>query len=243
MVELQKLSVKILLPSERYGPAKVLYAFREAYEPELVWFTETLTANAVVVDAGANYGMYSMPAARRVGPSGLVLTFEPARRTAAVLRESVRLNGFTNVRVLEMALGHREGRAFLRHDRNPGRNCLLAKLTEPVSVDGEEVKLATLDGVLVREGVEKVDFLKIDVEGAEQLVLRGSLATLESWHPTILFEHNPGATRRLDLPVDGAWKLLESMGYRFFRFGLHDSLVPLKDLPGSFVNVIASCAS
>jgi len=77
--------------------------------------------------------------------------------------------------------------------------------------------------------VERADFIKIDVEGAEELVLLGAARVVES-RPRILFEVNREAAVRLGLAPEGAWELLRQLGYRFFRVVGRD-LKPLGTAP------------
>jgi FkbM family methyltransferase len=193
------------LPSRWRGVAKLAYAFRERYEPELVILDRLVGPGQVAVDVGASYGIYTCILARLVGPAGRVYAFEPAAEAAAVLRRNVERNGLGWVEVHQLACGHASGSGVLHHEPDPSRNWLAA------SGEGEEVAVVRLDDV-----VERADFIKIDVEGAEELVLLGAARVVES-RPRILFEVNREASVRLGLAPEGAWELLRQLGYRFFR--------------------------
>jgi hypothetical protein len=74
-----------------------------------------------------------------------------------------------------------------------------------------------LDEILPQLGITKVDFIKIDVEGADELVCKGATQTLRNQRPTVLFEHNPAAAGKLNIDGKGTGTVLRYLGYDFFR--------------------------
>lgn len=90
----------------------------------------------------------------------------------------------------------------------------------------EEVTTRTLESVLKEEGADKVGLIKMDVEGAEELVLRGVERVIAHSRPAIIWEMNPLAAERLDLRHAGTWELLSGHGYDFFS--LNDAGIPRK---------------
>src|SRR5205823_1181478 len=85
--------------------------------------------------------------------------------------------------------------------------------------EGEEVQTESLDNLLEENGIGRVDVIKIDVEGAEELVLRGATKTLTANRPVVIFEFNPGCAAHLSLSPYGARDLLERLGYEFAVLG------------------------
>jgi FkbM family methyltransferase len=170
-------------------------------------------AGSLVVDVGANRGVYTYHLSRAVGPGGGVLAYEPQPELAAYVRAGMARAG--NVTVRAVALGESAGTARLTIPRREGRPepgwaTLRGDPHDPALV--YDVPLATLDGEL--DGRE-VSFIKIDVEGYELATLRGALATLRRWRPVVLaeIEHTwSGASvaPTLELLADldyGAWAL------------------------------------
>jgi FkbM family methyltransferase len=150
------------------------------HEPEVLrWFAPR--AGEVVVDVGAHIGLYTLRAARR---GARVIAFEPNPGTAAVLDENLRLNGFHDVTVRHIALGTIEDEALLHIPSGyAGRSSIPhARPSDTV----RSVPVARLDDVLLELGVTDVDWLKIDVEGAEADVLAGAARTLERTRTVIL---------------------------------------------------------
>jgi len=181
------------LPPRWRGVSKIVYAFRGRYEPELAVLDRLVRPGAVAVDVGASYGIYTCVLARLVGPVGRVYAFEPAAEAAAVLRRNVERNGLGWVKVHQAACADAPGAAILRHEPDPSRNWLTP------AGDGEPVPVVRLGDL-----VERADFIKLDIEGAEEFAFRGAGRLLEASRPAIVFEINPEAAAKQGLAADGA---------------------------------------
>jgi FkbM family methyltransferase len=213
-VEIRKWSLRILLPPRWKGVEKLIFVFRENYEAELAFLERALSPGNTFVDVGANLGIYALVASRIVGPSGRVIAFEPSQQSFFLLKENVALNSFTNVQIYRVAVSDRTGKAFLYHGADPGENSL--GKDPRLGSEGEEVETQSLDNALGQASVERVDLIKMDVEGAEELVVRGANKIVASHKPAIIFEVNQEASARLGLSPRGAWDQLKSLGYKFF---------------------------
>jgi FkbM family methyltransferase len=205
----------MFLPTGWRGISKLIFTFREQYEPELTCLHRLLSKGMNFVDVGACLGIYSAVAGKLVGESGRVLAFEPSAQSFATLQRNIAMNRLTNVRPFPLALSDKQARAHLYHEDDPGRNSLGACLRPNRGF--EEVRTEPLDSVLEANLVGSVDVIKMDVEGAEELVLRGARAILTRSHPVVIFEVNPDAAKGMGLSADGAWKFLEPLGYEFYR--------------------------
>lgn len=160
----------------------------EVYErAEQAFVRQALAPGAVFLDVGANHGLFTVLAAERVGAAGHVYAFEPSPREAASLRRNLALNQCTNVTVVEQAVSDRTGQARLAVAGDGGLNAL-AQNTHPEQVveAWQAVSTITLDDYLAGAGEPRVDLLKIDVEGAEALVLRGAERLLRRAQPPVL---------------------------------------------------------
>lgn len=221
--------VRIRLPARWRGVSKLIYAFRERYEPELRVLAPHLPSGGVMIDIGANIGIYTLVAARLVGPYGRVLAFEPAAEAHETLMANLEANSFTNVLAWRLALTDAIGTARLSHEPDASRNAILTG--PPGTDDYEEVETGTLDAIDARERLPRVDLIKVDVEGAEELALRGAAGVLARHSPVVIFEVNPEAAARLGLRGDGAWKALAGMGYRFYGIDDDGAARPLGSPP------------
>jgi FkbM family methyltransferase len=216
-VELPRWNVRMFFPAQRKGFGKFIFAFREYYEPELAYLEKILSPGKVFVDVGANFGVYTLIASKLVGEAGKVFAFEPTAESFAILQQNIALNQFSNVRGFQVALSNTRGKGWLYHGWDPVGNSL--GMDSLGDGKGEAVQIETLDNLFEQNGVERVDAIKIDVEGAEELVLRGAIRSLTQHRPVVIFECNPGCAARLGLAPDGARDFLESLGYEFVVLG------------------------
>ena len=229
-----------LPPQWRGAGATMIFAVRGHYERELTYLRHFISPGMVVVDGGANCGIYSVAAGRLAGPSGRVIAFEPGAETFSVLRRNIHLNHLTNVRAYCAALSDKDGTARLYHHKH-GPNSFSLALPKNAVIDSEEVVTRTLDEVIREEGIDRVGLIKLDVEGAEELALRGAAQVTAHSHPTIIFEVNAAAAKQLSLAPSGAWDLLRTWGYRFFFLTKSGDLGALDEPPTThdITNVIA----
>jgi FkbM family methyltransferase len=161
------------------------------------------------IDAGANVGVYTLLAASIVG-EGRIDAFEPG--PTAGLRRNVALNGLTNVAIHEVALAERPGdRAFAATDTSE-----LAHLLPDGSDTAATVPCATLDGVLPPE--RRYAMAKLDVEGAEPLVLMGATRHLAARNPPVWQLELDGYSRRFGYATHEILSWLAALRYEPFVY-------------------------
>jgi FkbM family methyltransferase len=198
-----------------------------SYEPnEFNYLASYLKPGMVVVDAGANEGLYSLFASRRVGVTGLVLAVEPSPRELVCLRHNIARNCMSNVRVVPVALSDRTGRTILKlaENEHAGQNTLGEFVYDIQSAGTHEVEQKPLDTVLAQENVQRVDLIKADVEGAELALLMGARETLRRYKPTLLCELYGAALEHQDASSARILEVLDDFGYRLLSFDEHTGL-------------------
>jgi FkbM family methyltransferase len=143
------------------------------------------------VDIGANIGYFSALLARLAGPQGRVIAFEPEPANQSMLRQNLALNQLANVRLEPVALGAENGSAVLHRYKasNRGRHSLVAA----AGADSIEVPVRRLDDLL--PGDERIDLMKIDVEGYEPYALAGAERALARTE-VLAIEFSPDLIRR-----------------------------------------------
>jgi FkbM family methyltransferase len=227
-------------PNFRSIVTSVLVAQGDWFEREIEFWRNGIQVGMTVIDVGANAGVYTFSAAQRVGLTGLVLAVEPFSQCVAYLNETCRVNQLDWVKVCAGAASDRNGSAKLSLSSASELNELISE-EEGQTRDAssfEEVECFTLDSLIEKHGVSRVDFLKIDAEGHELQVLKGSDRLLTEFAPIILYENIAGS-QGSNLPVAD---YLRSIGYRLFRYQPYlQKLIPVDvnaDFQGS-LNVIA----
>jgi FkbM family methyltransferase len=136
-----------------------------------------------VVDVGAHIGLYTIIASKRVGPTGKVIAIEPDPENLKMLKKNILLNQLSNVEYLECAAysAKKKLKLFLPEVER-GRTIFNTVMEDRVKSydDFIEVESNTLDNILNENNVQRVNYVKIDVEGAELEVLKGTTNLLEA---------------------------------------------------------------
>ncbi len=139
----------------------------------------TLRPGDTFIDIGANVGLFTLTAARAVGPGGRVYAFEPSSRERAYLERNIRQNGFDNVVVAPCALADAPGELDILIASDGGLNSFARNKHPEQQVERmERVSVVTLDDFVKRNAIGDIRLIKIDVEGAEHLVIAGASETL-----------------------------------------------------------------
>jgi FkbM family methyltransferase len=186
-----------------------------------VW-RRVLGPGSLFVDIGANVGIYTIWAAD-VGAE--VVAIEPNRESRERLMANLELNGYT-AEIVPAAIGESEGTVRLTTHLD-NQNHLLLSVAQP-ACPSEPVPVRTLDSLL---GERVIDGLKVDVEGAELLVLKGARQLLSQHRVHLIqLEWNQKSARLLGEDRTSTAALLESHGYELLRPDTLGNLVPLADL-------------
>ena len=173
-------------------------------------------SQATVVDIGAHYGYFSLFAARNLADTARIIAVEPAPENAAVIRKNCSSSGITNIELVECAIGVKAGRQALYGGRSVNRSLVNDYALGNRDAATDQVDVITLEELLDRSGIERVDFLKLDCEGAEYGILNTATDTLLQRIGCISLEFHdlkrPGATG-LDLV-----KRLKAAGFELLHF-------------------------
>ncbi len=165
------------------------------WEMWLTQFTARLLKPGMhAVDVGANFGYYSLLMGDLVGPKGRVLAVEPNPAVAEMLKRTLELNGLAGrATVVAAAAGAEDGQGRLLVPAGEPKNATLISGDAPADALSVSVPIRSLDAML--DTFARVDFLKIDAEGAEEDIVTGLDQTISKWRPRIVLEFNPGRCR------------------------------------------------
>jgi FkbM family methyltransferase len=153
-----------------------------------------LKPGQIFFDVGANVGYYTLLASRVVGPSGRVLAFEPVPRNVSYLHRHVALNGADNVSLIPIACSDRSALEAFVAGPNWATGRLMDPQPRPPEGRVEYAVTVAIDEIVRKSGLVP-DVLKIDVEGAEERVLKGAEKTLTTARPSVFLSVHSEALR------------------------------------------------
>jgi len=171
-------------PAKQGAGSQGVFFFREHYEPLLEFGHVLLKQGDVAFDIGSNQGVYACAFGRAVGAEGRVIAVEPIPRQVARITENLSLNGLRNVSIIDAAISDEVGQADL--DLSAGDTS--ASIVSGFGDDRITVKTTTIDELLRDNGLDRVDFIKLDVEAAELMALTGADETLKAHRPIVCLE-------------------------------------------------------
>jgi FkbM family methyltransferase len=174
----------------------------------------------VAIDVGAHLGIFAVAMARRVGPGGRVLAFEPAPDTRKALIDVVSRNGVKGwVEIRPEAVSARSGFAAL-HTTGVSAGVSNSLVPDPAATQQLSVRTVTIDSALDEQ--EVVSCIKIDAEGAEVEVLIGAGRTITKWRPAIALDAHPDGLAKNDRDLSELWEQLKEWGYQVY--GVHGEM-------------------
>lgn len=201
---------KLLLQAARRGFGSAgIFIQRQFYEPLLEFGHKLLGEGDCAIDGGANQGIFTCAFASAVGETGHVFAFEPQFYALSCIKNNLILNNFENVTTLGGALSDRMGETFLVLDHGPVSAFTSA---EPVGENIARVREFAIDDLFDSNVIRDVQFIKLDVEGAELRTLRGAKSMLRRARPRLCLE---ALDQTLYSPVEA---FLSEFGYRPYIF-------------------------
>jgi FkbM family methyltransferase len=220
LTELEGMMIYVDTRSTDVAPHLLL---RGMWEPEATGlFQRLIRPGDTVLDLGANLGVYTLLAARAVGPTGRVHGFEPNRRYAGLIARSLSVNGYAgHAQVHPVAVGETAGMAALRFfwDWGGGGHLALGAEGPAEGQESQPCPVVALDEMFDDPDF-RVQLLKIDIEGAEARALRGMWRLLErSPEARLMFEFAPGLIAGHGVAPGEMIHLLRELGFRFWEIG------------------------
>jgi FkbM family methyltransferase len=163
------------------------YSFNEPAFQRLYLFVKP---GMTIIDIGANIGAITLNLAKRVGVDGKVFSFEPSPYNYRKALNNIRLNNFSNIKLINQGLGNERTNACLYNVnlKNRGMQRILGDKGKICSYDKTEVEIDTLDRSMQQFEIRLPSIIKIDVEGYEFRVLQGALETLKNNKPVLFIE-------------------------------------------------------
>jgi FkbM family methyltransferase len=170
-------------------------------ESDTEFVKKIIKKNDIILDIGANIGYYTLIFAKLVGDLGKVFSFEPESENFKILKKNVEINGYNNVILEQKIVSNTNGKSTLYVSEKAGSH----RIYKPDNyVESLEIECISMDNYIEKNNIKKINFIKIDVEGAELNVLQGIQKILDSNENIILFtEFSPNQIKSCGLePTD-----------------------------------------
>jgi len=183
----------------------------EEFETETV--KKIIKTGDIVFDIGANIGYYTLIFAKLVGPSGKVFSFEPEPTNYELLKKNVKINDYTNVDFFCKAVSNlnQTTKLFLDKENNGGHS-LINTIEDRASIEIESIRI---DDNFKNQ---KIDFIKIDIEGFELEALKGMYELLQKLtNVKIMIEFNPYLLKKSKIEPEEYIQLLKSLGFTIYN--------------------------
>ncbi|ACM59219.1 FkbM family methyltransferase [Caldicellulosiruptor bescii] len=191
---------------------KSLEIYGEWAVPEIELLTSFIEEGDIVIDVGAYIGTHTIPFAQKLNGKGFVIAFEPQEIIFNILAKNIRTNNADNVQIFNKAVLDKNTITYIEtFNYNETNNFGSAKIiTDDIETQGiiKKIEAITIDSL----ELNNCKLIKIDVEGQEEFVLRGSEKTIKSFMPIIYFESNE---------LEKTWNsicLVKKWGYDTFLF-------------------------
>jgi len=234
--ELVNGGAKLRVPANMRYTSVSAFLLRDAVEPELHYLQKFVGKGDIFVDVGANIGLFTL----KVAPhAARIVAVEPGEAAGTQLDANIALNGFSNVAVVRKALADKPGTAALHHNPLGDDPQAFSLISDGTDSGSEQVEVTTLDTLVQGLNLPRVDCIKIDVEGAEGMVIAGGMETISAYHPTVIFEINCPTLHKAGGDPAAAWNALAGLGYEFYRMQEDGALTALPVRPTDFSNIVA----
>jgi FkbM family methyltransferase len=183
--------------------------------------------NDYCLDVGANIGYYSCLMGALIGDKGKVFAFEPVRYNRELLNLNIILNRLNNITVCSNGLGESKRKIDMKiypeDSFLTGHSSLVENevINKNQFYETHSINLVTIDEYLEKNQIERVDVVKIDIEGYEYFFFQGAQNLINEYKPIIIFEHNPDRIKHIGLKEKDFKKIFENyIVYELFDDGL-----------------------
>jgi FkbM family methyltransferase len=199
---------------------------------------QQLKPGDVFLDIGANIGTYSLSASARLSKKhgGRVYAFEPVPRIFEKLKQNIALNGVENIMLNQLAVYSEPStlELYVSSEENIGMSSIFHHDTESGEV--AKVEAIRMDDFIEENQVEKVDLVKIDIEGAELFALKGMTRTIEKFKPVFLIEISASVLGEQSKLGDEVVAFMKTFGYAPYTIEPSGEYVPALVISESITN-------
>jgi len=188
----------------------------EYEKEELRWVINLIHDDDIIFDIGANYGWYSLNISKRY-KNTRIHAFEPIEDTFEILSQNVRINNADNVEIYNIGLGEKDKIVEFNYNRDQSGATSMVNLLNRDDAEKIKCPIRTLDSFILEKRIDKVDFIKCDVEGAEFFVLHGSKNVLEQHRPKLFIEMLRKWAKKFNYHPNDIIQYMSDLGYFCFE--------------------------
>lgn len=212
--------IKMIFNIDDYEEAPVEVVCSSDYENNetdlfLKIIDEVIDDSFVLFDIGANVGWYSL-LTKSLYNKSIVYSFEPAPITYKRLINNIQLNNQTIDNAFNLALFNKEGELDFYYDIEGSGGSSFVNLRERMNIEKVSVKTELLDNFVINNRIDKIDFIKCDVEGSELFVFEGGINSIKEFKPIIFTEMLRKWSAKFDYTPNDIIQLLGNIGYECF---------------------------
>ena len=214
------------IPLGKQAGSRGIYIYRENYEPLLKYSYKLIKENDVVLDIGANQGIYSIAFSKLTGPQGKVIAIEPFAEMNEILKKNIITNSLNNIKIFQCVVSDNVGYEFLDTSKGIVSSSIVKKFSDKNVL---KIKSITIDDVA--KGYTNISLIKLDIEGAELKALNGAKETLDKWRPTLSVEIDQDTFDEIN-------NFLKGYGYKPYIFDDNGNLNVVQNVNYSYPNMI-----
>ena len=203
------------VPLGKQSGSRGIYIYRENYELLLKNCHTLIKKDDIVLDVGANQGIFTVAFSKLTGPNGKVLSIEPFDKMVKLIKSNILINSLANIKILTTVVSDKEGSESLDF----GGGIVSASIVRNFSKNSKiAIKATTID--TITKDFNKINFIKLDIEGAELKALNGAKQTLHNDKPILSIEVDSNSFDEIN-------EFLKPFGYEPYIFDHTGKLLPI----------------
>lgn len=215
------------IPLNKKMGGRGIFLYREKIEPLMEYGLKFIRKNDVCIDAGANQGIYSIPFAKIAGSKGKVIAIEPMKYAQAILKKNSKLNNLRNIQIYSGVISNKNKKEILDLTAGVGSASIIRDFGKKKIL---KVVSTTLDNLVKKYDLKRINFIKMDIEGSELSALHGAKKTLKKFKPIICLESDIKSFSKI-------YNFLKKFSYKAYLFNNNGTLFKIKKITKDQSNI------